>query len=605
MQWQQARVSLARGLLLCTLVACQDYPFETREKRVSKGREITELVTTVTPADILFVLDNSGSMIDEINELVNNLDTFVRRLTDSANDYQLGFITPDVECNVPGRNCVAGGSSAACCDLNRCPMFPCDRTCIGGQCMCQDQDLIPDGVIDFSNCDGGRLRGDSNGLRLFARPPDANILAFQSAVREAVGSLGCKGSSYEAGLEAARRAVVCGMDSTARAAAGLTCPDQAIADLNAGFIRPDADLIIIFVSDEDDCSFYDGEISKYNRPNNNALEEDQRNHLCSPNECYAYHGVNIDTCGTFPRRVNPPLPNDVSTFLADIIAAKGGDANRVHAGGILGAVEDARQPFGFRASACKSLQNLSGPSESCGCWTNTNNDLFCEITASQSVCLPNAGCTGTCAGGCETIDLGANRAAAQSACTSAVDCHWSPLLTRFPLGGGMQPVCGGGTQSAAGGCQSMTGERYVQFFEALALARAGTSASTCTADAMDSAECAGTPCLGGFCVDKETVVDTVCNPLYNEAFDRMVGLIGLDNCFNLQETVEFGTDLAVIYYDFATDPQYERGVPLNLVPEGSPSKGFSFVDGSDEICLEGGLVKKIDDKFEIFVLDNN
>ena len=72
----------------------------------------------------------------------------------------------------------------------------------------------------------------------------------------------------EAGLETARRAVICGLSDETRAEYGLVCPDSRIADLNSGFIRDKADLVVIFVSDEDDCSFMDESV--YERPTNSA-----------------------------------------------------------------------------------------------------------------------------------------------------------------------------------------------------------------------------------------------------------------------------------------------------------------------------------------------
>jgi len=49
----------------------------------------------VTPADILFVVDNSGSMSSNQTQLANNFDTFINVFSASGVDYQIAFITTD------------------------------------------------------------------------------------------------------------------------------------------------------------------------------------------------------------------------------------------------------------------------------------------------------------------------------------------------------------------------------------------------------------------------------------------------------------------------------------------------------------------------------
>jgi hypothetical protein len=49
----------------------------------------------VTPADILFVVDNSGSMSSNQTQLSNNFDTFINVFSSSGVDWQIAFITTD------------------------------------------------------------------------------------------------------------------------------------------------------------------------------------------------------------------------------------------------------------------------------------------------------------------------------------------------------------------------------------------------------------------------------------------------------------------------------------------------------------------------------
>src|SRR5690606_32112840 len=113
----------------------------------------------------------------------------------SNNAYRLGFITPDIECNVPERDCDAATPKTQpfCCDS----IVPLDYRC-------PEEDLDGDGRIDRSLCDGGRLRSHNGIDRIFERPPENEIDPFLEDVEATIEGLGCTGSGYEGGLEAIR-----------------------------------------------------------------------------------------------------------------------------------------------------------------------------------------------------------------------------------------------------------------------------------------------------------------------------------------------------------------------------------------------------------------
>ena len=48
-----------------------------------------------TPADILFVVDNSGSMADEQENLAQNFQAFIDGLNAGTGDYQLAVVSTD------------------------------------------------------------------------------------------------------------------------------------------------------------------------------------------------------------------------------------------------------------------------------------------------------------------------------------------------------------------------------------------------------------------------------------------------------------------------------------------------------------------------------
>ena len=49
-----------------------------------------------SPTDILFVLDRSGSMQDDLDVLAANFDTFINELSNHASDWQVMVVTDDV-----------------------------------------------------------------------------------------------------------------------------------------------------------------------------------------------------------------------------------------------------------------------------------------------------------------------------------------------------------------------------------------------------------------------------------------------------------------------------------------------------------------------------
>jgi len=170
---------------------------------VSSGRTVDEFIqTSGQTVDVLFVIDNSGSMGEEQDNLEDNFARFINGAQQFNNDYQIGVVTTDME----------------------------------------------------DEGDSGRLQGGQG--RILRRSP--NIEADFSRVV----SVGTGGSGTERGLEAARSAlsdplafdtgVACQSD------AGCVEPDSCVEGVcggfNRGFVRQEAALEVIFVSDEDDFS---------------------------------------------------------------------------------------------------------------------------------------------------------------------------------------------------------------------------------------------------------------------------------------------------------------------------------------------------------------
>jgi hypothetical protein len=157
--------------------------------------------------DLLFVIDESGSMCGEQDNLANNFNYLTQKAALWSNDYQLGIVTTNIE----------------------------------------EEEYV------------GKLVGEP---RIIDKQ---TVGAFGGNVTD----IGCNGAgTQESGLEGARRAVTpplaydegiacaCGQDDPCPASCseGFACVGGGCGGHNRGFIRPDAALEIIFVSDEEDQS---------------------------------------------------------------------------------------------------------------------------------------------------------------------------------------------------------------------------------------------------------------------------------------------------------------------------------------------------------------
>ena len=157
--------------------------------------------TSGRTVDVLFVVDNSGSMGEEQRSLQRNFGSFINGAQQFQNDYQLGVVTTDM----------------------------------------------------MAEAEKGRLQGNPRIMRRGA--------GVEAQFSDTV-DVGTNGAGDELGLEAARRALSDPLifDTAAPCAGDADCiePDQCVMGFcgghNRGFLREDAALEIIFVSDEDDHS---------------------------------------------------------------------------------------------------------------------------------------------------------------------------------------------------------------------------------------------------------------------------------------------------------------------------------------------------------------
>ncbi|AKU90230.1 putative lipoprotein [Vulgatibacter incomptus] len=170
------------------------------------GLELPPGVST----DILFVIDNSGSMASKQARVMAELESFVSALVEGpvANDFQVGVVTTGVTMH------------AALCDPEQAP------------------------YLYRYEKESGRLqpakdeRGAAiEGPRVLAWNDPDFVENFRGLIAQ-----GTKGSGQEMGLEAMRLAL-------SEPLVSATGPGG-----NAGILRPGSRLLVVIVSDEDDCS---------------------------------------------------------------------------------------------------------------------------------------------------------------------------------------------------------------------------------------------------------------------------------------------------------------------------------------------------------------
>jgi hypothetical protein len=156
--------------------------------------------------DILFVVDNSGSMAEEQEKVAQNIENFMKKIKTSAAEgktqYHIGVITTSVW------------------DIN--------------QTANTDIKNNEDGRLQAIQTTSDCLHPSTN--KRFLQNSDNNDVVDQ--LKNTIKCLGIGGSGIERGFDAIVKAL----------------SDERLHNENSGFLRDDAKLMIIVIGDEDDCS---------------------------------------------------------------------------------------------------------------------------------------------------------------------------------------------------------------------------------------------------------------------------------------------------------------------------------------------------------------
>ncbi|MDX2022998.1 MAG: hypothetical protein SF187_22380 [Deltaproteobacteria bacterium] len=171
--------------------------------------ELPQTPLSPNKLDVLFMIDNSGSMREEQEVLRAAMPTFVTGLQTrfgAALDLHVGFITSDVGA---GDTFISGNPA-------------CNRP--GG-----DRGELQ--VLPNCGLENGKF------VRYSQQGSDKNFTGELSQVVGCLAQMGTQGCGFEHQLQSIRLAL-----------------DPVLTPNNAGFVRADARLMLVMLTDEDDCS---------------------------------------------------------------------------------------------------------------------------------------------------------------------------------------------------------------------------------------------------------------------------------------------------------------------------------------------------------------
>ncbi len=208
-------------LVTCSFpFACQDYGFEEVPRSIIKEKRWSQTIQVSASADILFVVDNSGSMAGEQQQLGISFEAFTAVLDEKfGGDYHIGVITTGMESQI-------------------CPK--CSEISWAGSC-----------INDTG--ENGRLQNELGYISQPGDPPDFEFISDPTCRIVTSDNKDCfYNPTLNSGTGTALVGVLgCGLER------GLAAIRPALGNLrdthNKGFIRDDATLAVVIISDEDDC----------------------------------------------------------------------------------------------------------------------------------------------------------------------------------------------------------------------------------------------------------------------------------------------------------------------------------------------------------------
>jgi hypothetical protein len=219
--------------------------------------------------DLLLAIDNSISMAEKSQLFAKTVPELVKRL---VNPYCVSTNGVEAMPDAPDAPCPAGSQRefAPLTDLHVGVITSslgshgasgAKDVCVGSQ-YDDHAHLLPfvrDGLASYNN--KGFLKWDPQGL---ANPPgESDVQAFADSLQAMITSVGEHGCGYEAQLESVYRFLVDPEPPqsvevpTGQSVAQLVGIDQELLEQRASFLRPDSSVVVLMLTDENDCSIVD------------------------------------------------------------------------------------------------------------------------------------------------------------------------------------------------------------------------------------------------------------------------------------------------------------------------------------------------------------
>jgi hypothetical protein len=312
LRWRNLRWAALAALVPPILWACNSHPLEQPAPAPEAQTDRIYELNPLRQLDLIFLIDNSSSMEQEQENIKRNFPDFMRELENIKGGL------PDIRIGVISSNFGAGPGMPA----PECPVYG-DRG----------------GFIVRPNCG---LDSASRGFYLTIDGKGAkNFTGDLPNVFACMASLGTGGCGYEHQLQ------------SLRAALAASDPMSPISPQNRGFLRKDAFLGIVILTDEDDCSGNPG-ATFYQEPipgQAGSLRCATLGHVCGgqpvqPSKdfrstlgmCKPYEGAMTET--------NTRLIN-VKDFVDFVKAIKGGNEDKIIVSSILGWADAPETPYGM------------------------------------------------------------------------------------------------------------------------------------------------------------------------------------------------------------------------------------------------------------------
>ena len=222
--------ALVALLGLSAVVVCTQRDLRPLNPCTINGVSIRVPVTNVDKVDLLFMIDNSGSMSEEQASLASEIPRLVTTLASGVSGDRIFPAVRDLRVGVVSSDMGTGGFTIP---------------------TCNEPNFGDDGILNRAVMGGGctAIRGGAPPFLGFQPAMGGNATDFGNQVA-CIANLGTQGCGFEQQLDAVLKALTPQAGSVAFVNGSRGHGDGA----NEGFLRPDSLLAIIMLTDEDDCS---------------------------------------------------------------------------------------------------------------------------------------------------------------------------------------------------------------------------------------------------------------------------------------------------------------------------------------------------------------